>query len=236
MRSIALIAFVIFLATSLMIFIKGTLNPKFEFWASPNGLDNPIVTAKLALRGKYGEDWDKEYLILGITTKHPAISLDHIFIRVDPPDFCILVTAKGAYFLPPEKFNKFLKTYGSNVDLEDIQDIAHLFQIYLKLYSGLAASGGEPLGGETYYENIFTEEHLRRFEEWANMVKEKHGINPEKFTRLDVKKENSHHLLDCYTIIYPAVPSPIYVTISHYFVKIGGKGEIYPTLISKKAM
>jgi len=100
------------------------------------------------------------------------------------------------------------------------------------LYGRPISVGGTPIAGGSY-EKIFTKEYLSDLKEWVKGVKEKYGINPEKFTDLELTKKDSYHLLDCYTIMHPVVPIPKSATISHYSVKIGEKGEIYPYLINE---
>jgi hypothetical protein len=196
---------------------------EFDSLSNPHNLSNPTETAKLALNEKCGEDWYKEYQI-GWHYKYPSIPFDHWLIRISP-DFCILVTSEEVYFLSPEDFNDFLGLYGKNISLEQDRDVIYLFEVYLKLY-GLSSSVQD--------EEIFTERHL---ELWTDEAKGKYNVNPEDFTNLDIKREDSYCLLDCYTITrvqsYPTVPSPQDIIISHYSVRIGSKGDICIGLINR---
>jgi len=200
-------------------------NKMIEFNSLPNpyGLGNPIESAKLALNKKYGENWFKKYQV-GWHYKYPSISFDHWLVRINS-DFSILVTFDKVYFLSPKDFNKFLELYGNKVNLERDRDIIYLFEIYLSLY-GLSSAVQD--------EEIFTKRHLKL---WTAEIKEKYNVDPEEFARIEIKRENSHYLLDCYTITrvssYPRVPSPQDIIISHYSVKVGNKGQVYLNLIDR---
>jgi len=201
----------------------GAKTIKFDCLSNPYNLSNPTETAKLSLNKKYGENWFKRYQV-GWHYKYPSISFDHWLIRINP-DFCILVTFDKVYFLSPEDFNKFLELYGNEIKLEKDRDVIYLFEIYLNLY-GLSSSVQD--------EEIFTKRHLKL---WTAEIKEKYNVDPEEFTHIEIKRENSYYLLDCYTITrissYPRVPSPQDIIISHYSVKVGNKGQIYLNLIDR---
>ncbi len=196
---------------------------KFDSLSNPYNLNNPSETTKFALNEKYGQDWYKKYQI-GWHYKYPSIPVDHWLVRINS-DFCILVTPEEIYFLSPKDFNEFLRLYGKNVSLEKDRDVVHLFEIYLKLYG---------LSSPVEDEEIFTERHLRL---WTDEAKEKFNIQPQDFAHVEIKKENSYCLLDCYTITrvnsYPRIPSPQDIIVSHYSVKIGNKGEIDLNLINR---
>ena len=219
--------------TQSKIIVKEDMVDKFNFLPSSYGSEDPIKAAKIALKERYGENWTNKYLILDITVKHPLISFNHTFVRVDPTNFSILVTSERVYFLSLSDFNRFLDTYGNSINKSwSDRDIADLFEIYLKLYGEPISVGGKPVGGGTY-ERLFTKEHLDELKEWVKGVKEKYDIDPKKFADLELTKKDSHYLLDCYTIKHPVVPIPKSATISHYSVKVGEKGEIYPSLINE---
>ena len=196
---------------------------KFNSLPNPYGLDNPTETAKLALNKKYGENWFKKYQV-GWHYKYPSIPFDHWLVKINS-DFSILVTFDKVYFLSPKDFNQFLELYGNKVSLERDRDIIYLFEIYLSLY-GLSSTVQD--------EEIFTKRHLKL---WTAEIKEKYNVDPEEFARIEIKRENSHYLLDCYTITrvssYPRVPSPQDIIISHYSVKVGNKGQVYLNLIDR---
>ena len=107
---------------------------EFDFLTNSYNPGDPIEAAKLALGERYGENWYRKYQIDG-SSKHPAISFEHIFIRINPPDFCLLVTEGKIYFLSPEDFNKFLEINGSDIKLEEERSVIDLFEIYLKLWT-----------------------------------------------------------------------------------------------------
>jgi len=215
------------------IIAKGAITDKFNFLTNSYSSTDPVKSAEMALVENYGENWTNEYLILGLTLEHPLISTNHTFVRVDPAEFSILVTSERIYFLPLEDFNRFLDAYGNSISkLWSDRDIAEVFEIYLKLYGEPISVGGEPVGGGTY-ERLFTNKHLDELKEWVKGVKEKYDIDPKKFADLTVTEKDSYYLLDCYTIKHPVVPTPKSATISHYSVKVGGEGEIYPSLINE---
>jgi hypothetical protein len=199
------------------------ITTKFDSLSNPYNLSNPTEVAKFALNKKYGKEWYEKYQA-GWHYKYPSIPVDHWLVRINS-DFCILVTSEEIYFLSPKDFNEFLKLYGKNVSLEKDRNIVHLFEIYLKLYG---------LSSPVQDEEMFIERHLKL---WTDEVKEKYNIEPETFTHLDIKRENSYCLLYCYTIMrinsYPRIPSPQDIIISHYSVKIENKGEINLNLIDR---
>ena len=203
--------------------VKGSVTSNFDSLSNPYNINDSVETAKFALNKKYGEDWNKKYQI-GYRYKYPSIPVEHWLVRINP-DFCILITSEKIYFLSPEDINKFLENYGKNISPEKDRDVINLFEIYLKLY-GLSSSAQD--------EEIFTKRHLGL---WTDEAKEKYNIKPEDFTRLEIKKENSYYLLDCYTATrvnsYPRIPSPQDIIISHYSVKVENKGEVSPNLINR---
>lgn len=196
---------------------------KSNFLSISSDLTQPTETAKLALNKRYGENWFKKYQI-GKHFKYPSIPFDHWFVRINS-DFSILITYDKVYFLSPREFNEFLDLYGEKISLEEDKDVVHLFEIYLSLY-GLSSAVQD--------EEIFTKRHLKL---WTAEIKEKYNVDPEEFAHIEIKRENSYYLLDCYTITrvssYPRVPSPQDIIISHYSVKLGNKGQVYLNLIDK---
>ena len=222
---VAVLITVLLLSLAVSCACGSTETHEFDFLTNSYNHDDTIEAAKLALGERYGENWYRKYQIDG-SSKHPAISFEHIFIRINPPDFCLLVTGQKIFFLSPEDFNKFLEINGSDIELEEERSIIDLFEIYLKLY-GLYSYGVQD-------EEIFTEKHLKL---WTDEARRQYKIDPEEFTHIDIESRDSDFLLVGYTITressYPRIPSPQDIIISHYSVKIGSKGEIYLDLIDR---
>ena len=215
------------------IIAKEAVREKFIFLPSSCSPKDPAKAATISLNERYGENWTNKYLILNISVKHPLISFNHTFVRIDPTNFSILVTSERVYFLSLEDFNRFLGAYGNRINKSwSNRDVAELFELYLKLYGEPISVGGEPVGGGTY-ERLFTNKHLDELKEWVEGVKEKYDIDPKRFADFELTKKDSGYLLDCYTIKHPIVPIPKSANISHYSVKVGEKGEIYPSLINE---
>lgn len=195
---------------------------KFDSLSNPYNFSNPMKTAKLALNEKYGENWDQKYQVGG-QYQFPSIPFNHCFVGITPSEFSILITEEEIFSLSPEDFNNFVELYGKSLGLREDQEVINLFETYLRLY-GIGT------------EELFTENHLEKY--WISQLQEKYKIDPKEFTNLDIKREGSYWVLDCYTVTivrsYPRIPSSaLDVIFSHYSVKIGNKGDVYLSLINR---
>jgi len=136
---------------------------KFNFLPNSYGSENPINIAKIALKKRCGENWTNKYLILGITVKHPLLSFNHTFVRVDPCNFSILITSESIYFLSPNDFNHFLNIYGNRVNESwSGRDFANLFEILKYLLLAYCIHQGLP-------ENIYFLRDKRRIK-WYTLA------------------------------------------------------------------
>ena len=186
---------------------------KFDFLPNPYGLNNSKAV-KFALSKKCGEDWNKKYQI-GSYYNYPAIPLDHKLIRIDPPDFCILVTTEKIYFLSIEKFNEFLEIYGNEYVQTEAEAI-EVFSLYLKLY-GL------------YDESVITPYYQDH--RWALILEERYNRNFTDLSNMSIQKQDECWRLECYTVSQSATdphtkPSPIDVVITRHVAEVGFKGNI----------
>jgi len=187
---------------------------KFDFLPNPHGL-NDSEAVKFALSEKIGKGWKKKYQI-GSGYKLSSIPFDHKLIRIEPPDFCILLTTEKSYFLSREEFNDFLEIYGDEY-LQTETDVLNAFSLYLKLY-GL-------------YDELLILPHYHNHR-WALFLEERYDRNFTDLANMNIQKQDECcWRLECHTVSQSptyihTIPSPIDVVITRYVADVGFKGSI----------